>query len=135
MIMISKLILKRHDFGKSKTETLGILHCGEFRCFTLELPWMDNKPNISCVAPGIYKWKKRISPGKGYEVIELIDVHGRSFIQIHLGNYTSQIKGCILLGLGLKDIDKDGVFDVTNSETAFNKIMAMTADSGEIEIC
>ena len=132
--MISKLILKRHDFGNSKTETLGVLHCGEYRCFTLELPWLDNAINISCIPPGVYKWKKRVSPGKGYEVIELIDVPGRSFIQIHLGNYTHQIKGCIIPGLGLRDIDKDGIFDVTHSGPAFNQIMAMTADSGEIEI-
>ena len=133
--MISNLKLKRSNFFESKTETLGILYCGDNRFFTLELPWKDNAPNISCIPPGIYKWKKRFSPGKQYEVIELIDVPGRSFIQIHLGNYTRQIKGCILPGMGLKDIDKDGVFDVTNSEKAFNQIMVMTADYGEIEIC
>lgn len=131
---ISKLKLKRLNFGESKTETLGILYCGDFRFFTLELPWLDNAQNISCITPGKYKWFKRFSPGKKYEVIELIDVTGRSFIQIHLGNYTDQILGCILPGMGLKDIDDDGVFDVTNSEKAFNKIMSMTSDSGEIEI-
>lgn len=131
---ISKLKLKRSNFGESKTETLGILHCGDKRFFTLELPWLDNAPSISCIPPGKYKWKKRFSPGKKCEVIELIDVPGRSYIQIHLGNYTRQIEGCILPGMGLKDIDDDGIFDVTNSGEAFDKIMSMTADNGEIEI-
>lgn len=133
--MIDYLILKRFNFGESKTETMGMLHCGESRFPSLELPWLNNAPNISCIPPGVYKWKKRFSPGKKYQVIELIDVPSRSFIQMHLGNYTRQIEGCILPGMGLKDIDKDGIFDVTNSGEAFDKIMSMTADSGEIEIC
>lgn len=133
--MISNLKLKRSNFGESKTETLGMLYCSDKRFFTLELPWLDNAPNISCIPLGKYKWFKRFSPSKKYNVIELIDVPGRSYIQIHLGNYTRQIEGCILPGMGLKDIDEDGVFDVTHSEKAFNQIMEMTADNGEVEIC
>lgn len=114
--------------------TLGILSVGGFECFTLELPWLNNEPNISCIPAGRYLYKKRVSPSRKIEVIELVGVDGRSYIQIHPGNYTRQIKGCILPGLGLKDIDKDGIFDVTNSEAAFNKIMALAPDTGNIEV-
>ncbi len=79
-------------------------------------------------------YKKRVSPSRKKEVIELVGVDGRSYIQIHPGNYTRQIQGCILPGLGLKDIDKDGIFDVTNSTAAFNKIMALAPETGNIEV-
>lgn len=114
--------------------TLGVIVVSGLRFFTLELPWLNNAPNISCVIDGKYNYKKRVSPGKGYEVIELIDVPGRSYIQIHLGNFTNQIQGCILPGTGLKDIDEDGCIDVTGSENAFNSIMENTPDLGTIEI-
>ena len=107
----------------SRTETMGIMRINNLRFFTLELPWLDNQKNISCIPTGEYNYIKRVSPGKGYEVIELVDVPDRAYIQIHLGNYTRQIEGCILPGTGLKDIDQDGVIDVTNSEEAFNQIM------------
>ena len=114
--------------------TLGILEIGGFECFTLELPWLENQQNISCIPEGNHLYKKRLSPSKNITVIELIDVENRSYIQIHPGNYTRQIQGCILPGMGLKDIDKDCIFDVTNSTDAFNKIMGLAPDTGNIRI-
>lgn len=114
--------------------TLGILKIGDFECFTLELPWLENLKNISCIPEGSYLYKKRVSPSRKTEVIELTGVEGRSYIQIHPGNYTRQIQGCILPGLGLKDIDKDGIFDVTHSSAAFNKIMALAPETGNIKV-
>lgn len=118
----------------SRTETMGIMRINNLRFFTLELPWLDNQKNISCIPTGEYNYIKRVSPGKGYEVIELVDVPDRAYIQIHLGNYTRQIEGCILPGTGLKDIDRDGVIDVTNSEEAFNLIMNHAPVVGTLRI-
>ncbi len=118
----------------SRTETMGIMRINNLRFFTLELPWLDNQKNISCIPTGEYNYIKRVSPGKGYEVIELVDVPDRAYIQIHLGNYTRQIEGCILPGTGLKDIDRDGVIDVTNSEEAFNQIMNHAPVVGTLRI-
>ena len=115
--------------------TLGILLIGRWKCFTLELPWRDNKKNESCIPGGEYKYIKRLSPSRGLTVIELVDVPGRSYVQIHPGNFTTHTLGCILPGMGLKDINHDGVCDVTNSRAAFDKIMALAPDSGVIEIC
>ena len=118
----------------SRTETMGIMRINNLRFFTLELPWLDNQKNISCIPTGEYNYIKRVSPGKGYEVIELVDVPDRAYIQIHLGNYMRQIEGCILPGTGLKDIDRDGVIDVTNSEEAFNQIMNHAPVVGTLRI-
>ena len=76
--------------------TMGVGSCEGFNFVTLELPDKDNQRNISCIPAGRYKAKKRISPGKGYEVIEFIDVPNRTYIQCHRGNYTSQLLGCVL---------------------------------------
>jgi hypothetical protein len=105
-----------------------------FNFCVLELPDLDNQKDISCVPEGIWKAKKRISPGKGYEVIEFISVPNRTFIQAHYGNYTRQLLGCQLYGDGLKYIDGDDIIDITNSEQTIKKLLAMLPDEFEINI-
>lgn len=65
--------------------------------YTMEQPWRDNKPNISCIPVGKYicKWHK--SPKYGW-VYLVTDVPGRSFILFHPGNVVGHTKGCILIG-------------------------------------
>jgi Family of unknown function (DUF5675) len=90
---------------KSDQGTFGKLVCPGFQCLTLELPWKDNKPNISCIPGGEYYVKSRISPKYG-KIYWVSDVPDRSFILIHPGNwagdvskkYRSNVNGCILLG-------------------------------------
>lgn len=126
--------IKIQRLSYSRSETIGIIYLKGLRFFTLELPWLDNQKNISCIPTGEYNYIKRVSPGKGYEVIELVSVPDRAYIQIHLGNYTRQIEGCILPGTGLKDINRDGVIDVTNSKEAFNQIMTHAPVVGTLRI-
>jgi hypothetical protein len=104
-----------------------------FKCFTLELPWKNNQQNISCIKPKTYKYEKRKSPTLGW-VIHILDVEGRTWIYIHAGNFTSQIKGCILVGQSIKDINRDGTPDVTHSEQTFNSLMDRITDTGTITI-
>ena len=113
--------------------TVGLLNCDSFRCFTLELPWGMNKKNFSCIPEGTYEAFKYESPKNG-SVIMLKNVVGRSGIQIHAGNYTSQIEGCILVGDSLKDINADGVIDVTNSKATLNKLLDLLPDTFEVVI-
>lgn len=105
--------------------TVGVLNVGGYRCFTLELPNNNNQQNISCIPEGEYLCKKILSPSLGH-CIEIQGVTGRTFIRIHKGNYTKQIKGCVLVGDSLKDINDDFVIDVTNSKAAFKKLMMAT---------
>jgi hypothetical protein len=114
--------------------TLGRLSFGDFKCFTLELPWLDNQQNISCIPAGLYQAEKRWSPGMKAWVIWLTDVEGRTWIYIHNGNYTRQILGCILVGDGIKYLDEDDIPDVTNSEKTFERLMALVSDKFEVEI-
>ena len=102
--------------------TLGRLTTEGFSCFTLELPWVDNKSNISCIPDGSYRCKVGYSKKNG-PVINIYDVVGRTHVQVHAGNYTSDILGCILVGSGIADINTDGVPDVTKSVNTLNKLL------------
>tara|TARA_R110000851_G_C12918200_1_gene549995 strand:+ start:54 stop:461 length:408 start_codon:yes stop_codon:yes gene_type:complete len=104
-----------------------------FKCFTLELPWLDNKVSISAIPAGTYKYVKRKSPSLG-TVIHLLGTEPRTWIYIHAGNFTSQIEGCILVGQAIKDINRDGTPDVTNSAPTFNALMDRVDNEGAITI-
>ena len=94
----------------------------ELSLFTLELPCKDNKRRVSCIPEGEYKVIKHISPKFG-ECLWIQDVPNRSEILVHRGNYHTQILGCVLAGLDLKDINKDGYKDVTSSVKAMKKLL------------
>ena len=104
--------------------TLGRLSLGDFQCFTLELPDLDNQQNISCIPAGTYKAKKYNSPSKGLCLL-LEDVPNRTYIEIHSGNFTRQIQGCILVGGSIKFIDNDSTPDVSNSKATLNKLLSL----------
>jgi len=114
--------------------TVGVLSFCGLRLFTLELPWLDNEKNVSCIPRGIYRAYIRNSPANGY-VLELLDVTNRTHIQIHAGNFTHQIKGCILVGDSIKDINKDGVPDVTNSKNSLAKLLNKIGIDEQVEVC
>lgn len=114
--------------------TIGRLKCGEQEWFSLELPWLDNQVNVSCIPSGKYQYKLRFSPGKQAYVLELQGVNGRTYIQIHVGNFTRQILGCILVGKGLTHLDDDGIIDVYDSETAMRELLDVAGDVGTIDI-
>lgn len=74
--------------------------------YSLELPWKDNQKNISCVPPGVYQLIPYTSPkhdSTWYLENAELGVGGigaeRSFCEIHSANWTSQLEGCIALGL------------------------------------
>ena len=118
---------------KQKDCTIGVLTIDDFRCFTLELTDRDNKPSVSCIPAGTYEYFKRNSPSNG-QVLELKHVVGRSFVQVHKGNYTRNIKGCILVGKTIADIDGDGIPDVTSSGDTLEKLLDYVNETGTITI-
>ena len=128
--------LKRTN--KSDIQTMGemsVLDGNEniFSCKTIELPWRDNKINISCIPEGKYKVKKRYSDKYGHH-FHILNVPDRSLILIHAGNYYSQTKGCILVGSEHTDINSDGVCDVVNSRFTLEKLNQILPENFEITI-
>lgn len=77
-----------------------------FQCASLELPWRDNAPMLSCIPPGRYEFYWRADSPKHGAVYEAKAVPGRSNIQVHAANlagdesrgYVKQLDGCIAPG-------------------------------------
>ena len=112
------MLLSLDTFIFLENATLGFLSIdGEFECFTLELPWLDNKPYVSCIPEGTYKVELEYSGRFGKELPELRDVPGRSEIKFHPANFPSELKGCIAPG---QLIGRDFV---RNSGLAMNSLL------------
>lgn len=120
-------------------ETKGKLTFGNFSCPSLELAWKDNKKGISCIPIGTYKWRKRERTNNiPYTHVLIEGVPGRDGVCIHAANYAAgkkvQLKGCIAVGSGYSDLDKDGIDDIVNSKVTFDKLMSLLPERGDIEI-
>jgi hypothetical protein len=109
------------------TETLGSLYFPDMALIakTMELPWKDNKPNISCIPEGdyiIHKMKPGVA-GRDYGYFRFEKVDGRSknlalnmsTILMHRITYVKDLKGCVGIGSRFKDFNKDGVPDMEES--------------------
>lgn len=134
--MGAKVLITR-GYGSSK-QTLGIIQviseCVVTGAFvSLELPYIANKTSVSSIPVGIYDAVKFNSPSNG-ECILLKDVPNRSYIEIHAGNYYTDIEGCILVGKYFKDIDNDGILDVSNSGDSVAALLKLLPETFIVEI-
>ena len=96
------LLILRDTF--TEVSTIGNLYLdGEWLCDTLELPYKDNQRSISCIPEGQYKVRLRTareSATRDYLHLLIQDVPNRDFILVHIGNKSSDSRGCILVGIG-----------------------------------
>ena len=78
------------------TGTNGCLFAGtEFICFTIELPWLENIKQRSCIPEGRYRIIPRVSPRFGEHIL-VHEVPFRNGILIHAANNAlKELKGCI----------------------------------------
>ena len=76
--------------------TNGEITCNGARvCFAIELPWRDNKPQVSCVPEGRYELVKWYT-AKFKNHFKVLKVPGRSLIMIHPANDAiKELRGCI----------------------------------------
>jgi len=101
-----------------------------FSCKTLELAWLWNQKNISCIPTGDYLFEQ--SATKHFPIcfrVKTLSKHsvpGRTGILAHYGNFKRNTKGCILLGRDFTDIDRDGVLDVTTSKITVSELIRIT---------
>lgn len=92
-------------------------------CTTLENPWIENKPMVSCIPSGKYVCERVNSPKYGHS-FEVKDVPNRSHILFHKGNIEENTKGCILLGqyFGFYK-DQPAVLNSTKTMDYFHSLM------------
>lgn len=113
-----KLTLKRIMSDKNGTFGRMTLPSG-LTLYTAELPWKDNRKEISAIPEGEYLIKDREATAKfsypHYGVFELdgSEVRGRTACLIHSGNHAgdtelglkSDTQGCILIGTRMSVIN------------------------------
>jgi len=72
-----------------------LFYDGNRICFTIELPWLDNRPTVSCIPEGRYELEKYFSEHLGNH-LHLKAVAGRSLIMMHAANNAlKELRGCI----------------------------------------
>lgn len=90
--------------------TLGRLELPGWWCWSLELPWRDNRTNCSRIVAGRYElvWVTPRRAFSGFRELYLVRaVPGRSGILVHPGTFAGDVEkryradswGCLLLGM------------------------------------
>ena len=84
-------------FAYLDSGTLGKLSIVDWSCFTIERPWKNNEPNVSCIPEGVYACQP-FSGTRFQDVIQVMDVPDRSYILIHVANFPHDVEGCLGVG-------------------------------------
>ena len=115
------------------------------RWVSLELPWRNNAPMVSCILPGVYQATLEYSPHFNRVLFHLQNVPGRSYVEIHMANWAgdklkgwwSDLDGCIALGLhrGIIAPPKTGKIQnaILQSNIALDQFMEL-AGPGDIRV-
>jgi hypothetical protein len=116
--------MRRSDQG-----TVGLVYVDNVQyCYSLELPWRENRNNISCIPADTYSCEIRNSPRFG-NTYWVKNVPNRQFILIHSGNWAgdvnkgfkSHVNGCILFGKEIGYLA--GQLAILNSRITVKKFM------------
>lgn len=135
-----EIILER--FSYSPTGTFGIVSVTytDFSSFSVEQPWRNNQPFVSCIPDGDYVCKWYDSPrfGKTLAVVggsvSLFPSpqHQRDFIVFHLGNWPENFEGCI--GLGREYTCVSGQIGVTSTRDTVNRFLDLFSGLDDIAL-
>lgn len=125
------MILER--FAYTPFGTFGKLVLGDLELYTVERPWLNNQPRVSCVPEGSYTLEPH-SGGKYTDTWALVgdtvshwpdEGKRRSTCVFHAGNTYEDVKGCIAPGLSL-DPERWGVRESRIAVEALRKEMYAT---------
>lgn len=108
-------------FCYAEDGTFGVMSVGDITIYTVERPWLNNQPGISCIPCGDYNCAPRHYHRGNYAAIELKEVPCRTHILIHKGNLPKHVQGCVAVGSYTGCLS--GQWAVLNSAGAFNQLM------------
>ena len=120
-----KMIIKQYRIQQTDTATMGVFALEGELFYTVELPWKNNKKNISCIPAGHYTCKRvwsETNETAGYkEAFEILNVPGdrTDIIFAHVGNSVKDIEGCSAAGLIISLKEET----VSKSISAVNRLM------------
>lgn len=131
--------LDLYRFHSDDEGTLGLLMAeGLEICVMGELPWRDNRQDVSCIPVGTYTvdYLPRSASGKYRDVYHVRNVPGRGGILIHPGNFTGDKArgyrthswGCLLPGSRLGRLQ--GQRAVLASRAALRRLHDITERNG-----
>jgi hypothetical protein len=63
------------------------------------------------------------SPSFDYPHLWIREVPDRAGVKMHIANYARQLRGCVAPGLAFRDLDGDGIVDVTSSRAALDRLL------------
>ena len=122
--------------------TRGVLMADDLALHVMEPPDRGNRPNRSCILPGLYQVRPHVSPRYGRTLI-VTGVPGRTHILIHAGNVGGDVElglhthtmGCLLPGLRRGKLKVRGRMQraVLASRTAVRHLMKW-ADEAPFEL-
>lgn len=102
-------------------------------CVTLELPWKDNLPEVSCIPAGKYVARRVNSPRHG-NTFEVCNVPKRSHILFHGANTIADLLGCIGLAEFYHRFEgKHGIANPSKG-AAMIEFLQLTKDVNEFEL-
>lgn len=120
----TKLYLKRKIF--TAKSTIGELYIeGNLFCYTLE-DTVRKGPKVvgeTAIPEGQYEVALNFSNSVGYLVPLLLNVSGFSRINIHVGNFPEDTKGCILVG------NKKGGNSILESKDTFERLLTIIKEA------
>ncbi len=134
-----KLTLTRDPARSNANGTFGAMDIdGVAFCQTAEQPWANNVNDHSCVPLGDYELIPYDSPSHGKTVVlhnpdlqvygpnmgPPAGQHGRTFCEIHVANWPSELKGCIAVGAAYNANLAPHGPAVTGSGPTFAKLQA-----------
>ena len=109
--------------SKAQIATYGVLLQGDIPfALTLERPWLDNQPEVSCIPAGDYICRRHESDKFG-STFEVTGVPNRSAILFHKGNIPTDSHGCILVGESFNPVL--GQPGITHSGDGFSEFLNM----------
>jgi hypothetical protein len=125
-------LLKLQRVAQSDKGTFGVLVWDNVPlCVTLEDPWNNNFPNVSCIPAKTYEVKPW-NGNKYKNVWEVTKVPGRSAILIHQGNSIKDTEGCILVGESFSTLG--GMPSITRSLVTLDRLRAILPKEFTLEI-
>lgn len=114
--------IRLERFAYSPMGTFGTLWLPDNELvYTVERPWLNNEPRISCIPEGVYECIPRRYNRGGYDAVHITNVPNRSLILIHKGNTMHNVEGCVAVGAHLGSLE--GTWAVLNSANAFTMVM------------
>jgi len=128
---MKEVLLER--FAHTPMGVFGNLSVDGFECYTVERPWLDNKPRESCIPEGVYRLELGMYNRGGYPAYEIMNVPDRSLIKMHIANNINDVIGCV--GFGDELGYYENLWSVMNSGKTMAKFMdAMDGEDGQIII-